>query len=54
MEKIIIQNKIENSDLINSSECKEILNSLRLLSNELQRKYPQDWNEFLNILMENY
>ena len=54
VEKVVINNSFDQKFLTEKPKMNFVLTSLRILSNELQRKFPQDWNDFLNILMEVY
>lgn len=50
----MINNQIKENNLVDLVKLEGFMTNLRILSNKLQRKYPQDWNAFLNILVEKY
>lgn len=50
--KKISQEDLDNNDL-NKEELLEMLQHLRVLSMHLQRYNPMEWNEFLDVSLDN-
>lgn len=57
IEKLIIEIQLEHNEKdiynINSSIINEALHGIRMLSMEMQRSNPTEWNSFLNVAMDN-